>query len=212
MKYPKKISVLLLIVIFIFLSIGYCFIRIKPSIVELCTKETESIIRIEINAANETILSKGLVYNELFTIKETEDNVYIVSANSGLINQISMLWGTEIQNNIDKNDTFDITEPMGVFTGSPFFADFGRDITMQCHYAASSRTEYHSEFISKGINQTLHRLYLVAYVEVKMISPVKTETFFIDDTFLFCESIINGKVPETYISSGNYLEYLDLLQ
>lgn len=212
MKNPKKKAFLFLAFIFLTTSIAICYSHVRPVVKEYTANEVQSVIRNVINAANEVVLSKNVDYNDMFTIKKDESDVYYVSANSGLLNQISMLWATEIQKGIDGKKSIVLKKPMGIFLGNAWLAKFGKDVEITINFTATSRTEYKSMFTQSGINQTLHRLYLTAYVDAVILTPLHNENVVVDETYLFCESIINGKVPSTYISASEYMDYLDLLE
>ena len=203
-----------LFVVFVILSLlfVYYFVVFIPATRALCKKEVEAAVRNAINQSNEVIVNKSLTYDDVFSVTYSDDKeVTSVRANVGLINQLAMLWGTEIQNRLNNKKEVLITRPAGAFSGSAFLSQFGKEVTLHCTFSAISSTDYSSVFIRQGVNQTLHRLYLEAKVEATVLSPYSSETIEIGDTFLFSEAVINGKVPGTFISSENFSEYLDLL-
>jgi len=59
-------------------------------------------------------------------------------------------------------------------------------------------TELKSEFISQGINQTLHRIYLDIESEVSVLTPFNTINESIINQLILTENIIVGEIPETY--------------
>ena len=59
-------------------------------------------------------------------------------------------------------------------------------------------TKLESDFVSEGINQTLHRLYLVLTCEVTILTPYSTIKLKIDNQVLIAESVIIGNVPDSY--------------
>ena len=65
-------------------------------------------------------------------------------------------------------------------------------------------TKLKSEFISQGINQTLHRIYLELNCEVTILTPYDTIKQKIDNQVLIAESVIVGDVPYSYYNmNGN---------
>ena len=67
------------------------------------------------------------------------------------------------------------------------------------------QTDLRSEFISQGINQTLHRVYLQVRCEVSVLTPFYDVKESIDNQVLLMENVIVGHVPSTYYN----LEGLD---
>lgn len=55
-----------------------------------------------------------------------------------------------------------------------------------------------SEFFAKGINQTLHRVYLTVDCEVSILTPFDSITKKISNQILIAENVIIGRIPETY--------------
>ena len=210
----RRTGIKIIIVFFLICAafLTYFYSIVVPVIRSFCKTEVESSIRNAINESNESILKKAIAYDDIFTVVYSSDKeVVSVRANMGLVNQISMLWGTEIQNHINGKKEIVFERPAGTFSGSVFLSQFGKNVSFRCTFVATSKTDYRSEFIRQGVNQTLHRLYLEAQVEATLLSPYASDKLIVCDSFLFSESVINGKVPDTYISSEKYDEYLDLL-
>ena len=59
-------------------------------------------------------------------------------------------------------------------------------------------TDLRSEFTSKGINQTLHRVYLQVDCEVSILTPFKDLDKKISNQVLLLENVIVGQIPNTY--------------
>lgn len=59
-------------------------------------------------------------------------------------------------------------------------------------------TNLKSEFTSKGINQTLHRVYLEVKCRVNILTPFQDIEREITNQVLLLENIIVGHIPETY--------------
>ena len=57
-----------------------------------------------------------------------------------------------------------------------------------------------SEFEEKGINQTIHRMYLQVECNVVILTPYKTMEENITNQVLLSETILMGTTPQTYFS------------
>ena len=55
-----------------------------------------------------------------------------------------------------------------------------------------------SEFISQGINQTLHRVYLQVKCNVQILTPFDSISEEITNQVLLLENVIIGNIPNTY--------------
>ena len=59
-------------------------------------------------------------------------------------------------------------------------------------------TNLKSEFITKGINQTLHRVYLEVECQVAVLTPFKDIDTSIKNQVLLMENVIVGNIPNSY--------------
>ena len=65
----------------------------------------------------------------------------------------------------------------------------------------------YTEFQSAGINQTIHKIYVIVLLSVTVALPASEISVETQSEILVCENLIVGKVPNTYlgvnkISSG----------
>lgn len=103
----------------------------------------------------------------------------------------------------------------GSFTGISLLAGRGPGVKIKISSAGNVETDLKSEFISQGINQTLHRVYLQVKCEVSILTPFKNITKDITNQILIAENVIVGKIPSTYYNiegvegSSQMLEVLE---
>ena len=58
-----------------------------------------------------------------------------------------------------------------------------------------------SKFVEAGINQTKHSLYLEIVSDISIIMPSKSTNLASTIEVLICESVITGKIPDTYLQA-----------
>ena len=87
---------------------------------------------------------------------------------------------------------------MGTFTGIPLLVGMGPRIRVKMTPIGSVRCKFVSHFESAGINQTIHRIYLLLTCEVTILTPYNTIKQKIDNQVLIAESVIVGIVPDFY--------------
>ena len=73
-------------------------------------------------------------------------------------------------------------------------------------------TDLKSEFISKGINQTLHRVYLQVDCPVEILSSYKTMRENVSNQFLLAENVIIGEIPSTYYNLEGFEDAKDTME
>ena len=100
----------------------------------------------------------------------------------------------------------------GSFTGLKLMSGKGPGIKIRISTIGNVKTDLKSEFVSKGINQTLHRIYLQVDCEVSILTPFDdiTQSIYNLHSFptrrssdlynqvLLAENVIIGNIPNTY--------------
>lgn len=122
----------------------------------------------------------------------------MISANVITVNEIISDVAIKIQEELNKeeNNSFDIK--LGSMTGSTIFAGRGPSIKIKIDVIGNLDTDLRSEFESKGINQTLHKMYLQVECNVTILTPFKTTQEKIVNQVLLAEAVIIGTTPNTY--------------
>ncbi|MCI8587362.1 MAG: sporulation protein YunB, partial [Clostridia bacterium] len=100
---------------------------------------------------------------------------------------------------------------LGSFSGISLFSGTGPKVKMNVVLLGTVDTELRSEFISKGINQTLHRVYLQIDCNVKILSAYKDLYSNISNQVLLVENVIVGQIPSTYYNLEGIKSYEDTL-
>ena len=90
----------------------------------------------------------------------------------------------------------------------------GPGIKIRISSIGNVETDLRSEFNAKGINQTLHRIYLQVKCQVSILTPFEDITKDISNQVLIMENVIVGIVPDTYyniegINSNDALEFVE---
>ena len=63
----------------------------------------------------------------------------------------------------------------------------------------SVQTDFETEFEACGINQTRHKVYLQLSASIRIVIPTGAKTTNVTANMLVAESIIVGKVPESFV-------------
>ena len=201
-KIRKTIKVLIIILIAT-VTFVKCIGRIEPTINELCIKEARSIAtKISNNEATEVM--KKYEYDDLSTIiKDANGNVTMVKSNIIPINKIISDVAIEIQTEMDKLGREEVGISLGSFTGNKLLSGRGPSIKFRITEKGDVITDYKSEFIQAGINQTLHRIYLQVECNVSILTPYNIIEEKIINQVIIAENIIVGTTPDTYYNFDN---------
>ena len=203
-KLPKTLIIkrktLKIVVVFLVLIIVYELILsyIEPVFETLCEEKAKSIATIISNQESTKAMNK-YQYEELYTIEKDEDgNVTIIRSNVAPINNMISDLTEAIQNRFNEMEETQIDIPIGNLFGTYYFSGVGPSIPAKVAMTGTLDTEIKSEFIAKGINQTLHRIYVNFECYVKIITPLENFQKKITNQFIIAEHVIVGNIPDTY--------------
>ena len=122
----------------------------------------------------------------------------MINANVLKINQVTSDIAISIQKALDSNEKNKIYIYSGAITGIRFLSGTGPRIPLKIASVGNIDTDLKSEFISQGVNQTLHRVYLDIKANVSILSSFKTIESSIENQVLIAEHVIIGEIPSTY--------------
>lgn len=122
----------------------------------------------------------------------------MIKANIFTIDLLTSDIASLIQEDIDNSKTSEVPISIGSFTGVKMLSGVGPNIKIKIASSGNVSTDLRSEFIEKGINQTIHRIYLQIDCNVNILTPVKSIERNISNQVLLAENIIIGQIPSTY--------------
>jgi len=200
LKKNKKIIVSVLFA-FVLLCFFYYFKIICPAVVALSEEKVRAVATQTISEVVGQVLSDDNVsYDDLVTISYSSENkVSQISTNSTKINLLVRKVTELVQSRFDELDETSINVNLGTFTGIPFLFGYGPVIKLNLVPVGTVNTSFDTNFMSAGINQTLHSLYFEVNASIGMVLPASTQTFQTKLDVLICESVIVGEIPSIYL-------------
>ncbi len=215
MKYKTRTKIrgkLLIVGVFFCLIIWYYMLALLPIIKTYCTAKINALTEQALNLAVSNVINTSVDYNNLMTINYSQTGeVSHIMANQYMINTITrevVKNAHEQMKNID-DDYMHI--PLGTLTGIALLLGRGPNIRLNATPVAIIGSSFDSNFISVGINNTLHQIYLNVTARVEMTLPLKKQIIKVNQQVLLCESVIVGKVPNVYLNSGLSDKVLNLV-
>ena len=136
-------------------------------------------------------------YKNIVTIEDDEKNK-VLKTDVVVINKLASDIALETEKRFSNLENQKIQIPAGVLTGNKYLAGSGPKINIKIIPTGNIITEIKSEFESKGINQTVYRIYLELTCKVSIISQYKTIEDEIVNQVLLVETVIVGDVPNSY--------------
>ena len=150
------------------------------------------------------IVMEKYKYDDLCTIsKDTNGNITMLSSNVLLINEIVSNITLKIQEELSKKENSSFDVKLGSFTGIKILSGRGPNVNVKIVTVGGLETELKSEFVTSGINQTIHRIYLQISCNISILTPFETKEEKIVNQVLLAEAVIVGTTPSTYYNFDN---------
>jgi len=161
------------------------------------------VFSITANAVNDAVYSvmSELCDQQLVTVLHNSvGDVVLLQANSAVIGKIAKDTAKIVEDKINSIDDLSISIPIGTLSGVTFFIGSGPKVKFSVEPIGSVACKVYSQFESAGINQTLHKIYLEITSKVDVVLPNRSSTVTLDTPVLLAESILVGKIPDTYLN------------
>lgn len=201
--------VILFVIIFIIIYLNNV---VNPVIIESSSAKTRSLSQKAVEEAIYETIKDSAIYDTLIMIsRDADGNVVYISANSLQINMLARELARVAQEKLENLGSHGIDIPIGTFTGMPIFVGRGPNINIKLLPIGSISCKFSSEFINAGINQTNHKIYLTVTSKVSVILPTANQTIETTTQIMIAESIIVGKIPDTYLNSSSIDDMLNLI-
>lgn len=202
-KTKRKRKILSLIIIFFIIIVSlftYYFKVINPVIINYCRAEVKRILyKSSNNSINNTISKYN--YETLVNISyNTNGDIIAIYVNQLKINELANYLAIKTQYEIDCYLNFGIDIPIGTCTGIALFSGKGTKINLVVNPVGDIKCSFRTSFISAGINQTSHKIYVNIESNVSLILPFYSEIISTNVEFLISECLIVGKVPQIYFN------------
>ena len=138
-------------------------------------------------------------YSEIITINKNETSeVMSLASNMEKINSIKSRLALIVGEKICDLKTKDACIPIGTLSGIEFLNCKGPSVPLKISVSGNVQTDLKSDFLGSGINQTLHRVYLIVHAKVSVLMPGCSTSFESDNKVLIAETVIVGRVPNLY--------------
>ncbi len=204
-KYRFKLNLVVCIAfvisITLFLNVLF-FMCIRPTIVGVMGNRLNQIAVYEINKGVAKIL-KDVSYDDLMHTKYTDAGyVTSISLNSVSINNIKSKLVLDINKRIDAISKDRVNIPLGSLMGNEFLAGLGPNIPAYIAPYGFVNIDFKDEFVSVGINQVKHVVYLNIKADMSIIMTGISCKKCVETDILVAQTVISGQVPEFYGATG----------
>ena len=172
--------------------------RLRPILFELAISQTSNCITAAIdNAVSEQAIS----YNDLVSLERSANgDIVALTSNMAHANILrAQLLETSLEA-LKGLETMEFNVPLGTIYDWDLLSGRGPDIGVRVLYTGTASAEFENSFSSAGINQTCHQIVFCIKADISVLLPGRQEKTTIDTKVCVAETIIVGKVPETYLN------------
>ena len=147
-------------------------------------------------------LTDEMRYDDLVNVTRNDrGEIVSVAANALKINKIARDTASISQANLKNLSLNGIPVPIGALTGIEALAGIGPSVHFKIIPVSSVNCDFSSEFMSVGINQIKHSIYLNVVASISIVMPSRTEKFDVVTDILVGEFILVGSIPDTYLET-----------
>ncbi len=194
----KGISLLFLVIFIITAGFLFLMYRLQPVFEEYGSVYANNMANSIVNSAVSEVMKNG---EYSFTKFYETSNIF--ETNAVEINLLKADIGSKIREKISQSTGETVSIPLGNISGLYYLSSIGPEIPVRIYPASIIHTEFKDEFVSAGINQVKHKLYLEVTMEISFIGFAFSDKEEITSTALIFETVIVGDTPQ-YYGNGNF--------
>jgi sporulation protein YunB len=149
-------------------------------------------------------LTGNINYHELIVVhKDNEGGITLIRADALAVNKFASNISVSVQRALDNLRRQSFRIPLGQVLDIPVFSNKGPKLKYSVMQVGSVRFTTSDSFETAGINQTRHTIYLNLEITVRIVASSKSVEKIVSIKMPLTESIIVGRIPETFITFSN---------
>ena len=171
--------------------------RLRPILLELAVTQTSNFIT---SAIDNEISEQAISYNDLVTLERSANgDIVALTSNMAQANILRAQLLETALNALDGLETMEFSIPLGTIYDWDLLSGRGPDIGVRVLYTGTGTAEFENTFSSAGINQTCHQIIFHVKTDISVLLPGRQEKTTVSTKVCVAETIIVGRVPETYL-------------
>ena len=200
-KLPRRRRFLALAPVMILLLLAAAGLYLRAMSREIAISDARDAVTLAVNGCVDRMMRENSFgYDYFVTLEKNADgSITAITANTAHINALSSRIMQEIANAAD-SESLNISIPLGSLLGSNLLMGRGPEIPVHIRMLTSSFVRFDNDLISTGINQSRHVITLKANVDIDIMIPLSTVSTTVETDILIAETVIVGRVPDTYVT------------
>ena len=191
-----RILLPIVVVLLAVLTLGIYLRRLSR---DIAISDARDAVTMAVNDCVSSMMRENDYSSDYFVIleKDQDGQITAITTNTAHINAFASQLMGEIARAADRQ-SLDIRIPLGSLLGSNLLMGRGPSIPVQVKMLTSSFVSFENDLISTGINQSRHIVTLKANVDIDILIPLSTVTTAVQTDIPIAETVIVGRVPNTY--------------
>lgn len=142
-------------------------------------------------------------YDDLITIqRDASGGITALTTDMAAMNLLRTKLTSCVLEVLDGIDLSTVAVPLGSLFDLEVLWARGPSIHARAMSVGTISAEFDSEFVSAGVNQTLHRIWLELDVPITVLLFSGSAQTSVHTQLLVAETVIVGQVPDTYLQFG----------
>lgn len=170
--------------------------KILPSVCAVSDIKAKEIANSIIDTSvNKTINEMKIEYDDFFISDELNDTF---SANTVLINNFVFMLNSNLREEIKKIEKEKVAVPFGVAFGIELFEAEGPYMYFSIKPYGDVLTDYETQIVPSGINQTSVKVWVNTEVNIRVIHPLIENKVCLKRKIMLIDTLVKGDVPGGY--------------
>ena len=178
--------------------------KLRPVVAEIAAAQAQNNMTAVVeNAVTADLAARQVSYVDFVTIQRDEGGaITALTTDMARMNLLRSELTAAILEALKGVDVSDVQVPLGsLFDLEPLWAK-GPALKAKAMTVGTVRAEFDSQLTSAGVNQTLHRIWLEVDVPMTLLLPGGEVEASLHTRLCVAETVIVGKVPDTYLQLG----------
>lgn len=177
---------------------------IRPNLCAVCESETKQFAAgLMANSVAEVLKEQQFQYSDFVTlVYDSDGSVTAVETMTDQVNHLQSAMLSKVQNNLEQCRDATLEVSLGTATGVWLFADRGPHVSVRLMPIGTASVKLISSLESAGVNQTCHTIRAEVCAEIRAAIPFSDISTDVKYDCLVSETVIVGKIPESYLEFG----------
>ncbi len=185
---------------------------VTPVVKTVAEEKVRALTVSTVNAAVTSVLEAEPSFVDMVEYgHDANGDLNSIKINATRVNAVMQRSVQKTQNGLSDMISSGVNIPVGSVSGITFLSGKGPNLNVAVIPVGAVDARLRSEFSEIGINQTIHKIYLSLDSTIKIIIPGAGNTIKSSSEVLLVESVIIGKVPDTYLNATTMEDMMDLI-